>query len=352
MRVLFLDSSSVWSAGARAFHAAGMALATRGYDVAFACPPGSVLERRVRKAALAVYPVSRDRSPWQQARPVREALESHFADVVFAQEPGTHLAAAVAARRAAHGAVVRRIPAGEVFPSDRRTRWADRFAPAAYLVTAPTGGAQEPPTVPTIHAPLGIDPPAVIRAAGGDDGLHLACVASDADLPNAAEVLRAFALLAERHPRCRLTITGMGERLDECRILAAAVGVAKTVRWVSDAGNGADPLAGAAAAWVVASGDAGAFGCLDAMARGVPILAPRTPVTERYLDGERDPARFVALQAPEMAAAVEQLLARREMGAPRGDERGGLPDELREHGMANAFEQAARMAHARERKRS
>lgn len=343
----------------RAFFAAGRALAARSHEVAFACPPGSALERFAAAAAIPVYPVDEPRT-WPRARAVRSAIEAHFADVVFAQDTETHVAAALAARRTAHTAVVRRIPAGAVFPSDRATRWAERLAPAAYLVTAPTGGADAIPTVPTIHATVGVDPlpprddrgPGGPPALDGETGLHLACLTTDDDAPRALEVLRTLRLLAERHPRCRLTMIGIVRRRDECRVLAAAMGVADRVQWVAGHGERADALTGATVAWVLAGGDAEAFACLDAMARGLPVLAPRSPVIERYVDEEAQGTLFGTLRPPSMAAAVERLLAQPERRARVSRAaRARISGELTELAMASAFEHAARLAHSRERKR-
>lgn len=352
MRVLFLESATGWTGGARAFFAAGRALAARTHDVAFACPSGSALERRASAAAFPVYPVDEERP---RARPTRSAIEAHFAEVVFAQDTDAHLAAAMAARRTAHTAIVRRVPAGAVFPSDRRTRLAERMLPAAYLVTAPTAGADAIPTVPTIHATVGIDPPPrpADRSSGSGNTLHLACLATDDDVPSALEVIRSLRLLAERHSGCGMTMMGMARRLDECRVLAAAMGVADRIRWVPENGTRNHALAGATVAWVLAGGDAGAFGCLDAMAHGLPVFAPRSAVLERYLDESLQDLLFPALRPAEMAAAVDRLLAKPEDRARRSRvARARVSGELTELAMAGSFEHAARLAHSRERKRS
>lgn len=354
MRVLFLELAHGWTGGARAFFAAGRALAARSHDVAFACPSGSALERRAAAVAIPVYPVDEERLR-PRVRATRTAIEAHFAEVVFAQDSETHLAAAMAARRTAHTRIVRRVPAGAVFPSDRRTRMAERVAPGAYLVTAPTGGAEAIPKVPTIHATVGIDPPpsSRVRSPGGESPLHLACVATDDDALQAFEVVRSLRLLAERHPQCRLTMVGIARRLDECRVVAAAIGVADRIRWVAGVAEQHDALAGAAMAWVLAGGDAGAFGCLDAMAYGLPVFAPRSAVLERYVDEAALGAVFTALRPPEMAAAVDRLLARPDERARIARAaRARVTGELTELAMAGSFEHAARLAHARERKRA
>ena len=354
MRVLFLESADSWTGGARAFFAAGRTLAARSHAVAFACPSGSALERHAAAAAIPVYSVDEERLR-PRARATRSAIEAHFADVVFAQDTEAHLAAALAVRRTAHTALVRRVPAGAVFPSDRRTRWAERTAPAAYLVTAPTGGADTIPKLPTLNATVGIDPPPVppVRSSAGEDPLHLACVATDDDAMPALEVLRSLRLLAERHPRCRLTMVGIARRLDECRVLAAAMGVADRIRWVPENREGSDAFAGAALAWVLAGGDAGAFGCLDAMAHGLPVMAPRSPVFERYVDEAAQGALLSTLHPPEMAAVVDRLIAKPDERARASRAaRARVSGELSGLAMAASFEHAARLAQSRERKRS
>jgi len=56
VRILFLDTTAEWFGRAGAFLAAGRALAARGYDVTFACPPAPTLAARVRGAQLVTVP--------------------------------------------------------------------------------------------------------------------------------------------------------------------------------------------------------------------------------------------------------------------------------------------------------
>lgn len=353
VRLLFVDTAGSRSARTRAFLAAADALARRGSSVAIACPETSPLARQARLAGLPVFSVRFEGNRWQHARALRVVIEAHFADVVFVQDVDAHLAAALAMRRAPAGAIVRRVPAGAPFPTDRRTRWADDLAPTVYLVTSPAHEPAMSVDLPVVDTVLGVDVPheAPLSPAYVLSGPHLVCLASDDDVPALAETLRALRLLAERHPECRMTVGGIDARRDECRILAAAIGVADRVAWTNSDVAVRSLLRHASLAWVVADGDAGAFGCLDAMATGTAVLGRRTRVVARYLAHAAADQLLPALHPPLVAAATERLLAfpaRRDDAVRAGHARAAA--DFNERLMVNGFLEAARLAHARERK--
>ncbi|HEX7121485.1 MAG TPA: glycosyltransferase [Gemmatimonadaceae bacterium] len=353
IRLLFVETSDVWSARARAFFAAADALARRGSSVAFACPEKSSLARQARHLGHPVLPVKFEGSRWQHARALRTAIEAHFADVVFVQDADTHLAAALALRRAPSGAIVRRVPAGAGFPTDRRTRWADELAPTVYLVTSPSNQPELSIDLPVVDTVLGVDVPhdAPLSPAYVLSGPHLVCLASDDEVRPLGDMLRALRLLAERHPECRVTVGGIEARRDECRILAAAIGVADRVAWTNSDVAVRSLLRHASLAWVIADGDAGAFGCLDAMAVGTAVLGRRTRVVSRYLADATADQLLPELHPDLVAAATERLLTfsdRREAAVMAGHARAAA--DFNERLMVNGFLEAARLAHARERK--
>lgn len=355
MRLAFVEPAEGWSARTRAFLAAADALARRGSEVAFVCPVDSALATRARELRHPVFPVDLAANLWQQTRAIRVALESHFADVAFVQDTGTHFAAALALRRAASGAIVRRVPAGATFPADRRTRWADDMVPTVYLVTSP---AREPATTldrPVVDTVLGVEqqPERGEPPTESWRGPHLVCLGSDDDLDSVVNVMRAVRLLSERHPGCRLTVGGIHARRDESRIQAAAAGVADRVAWTNDERATREILPHASVAWVVSDGDAGGFGVLDAMSCGTAVLGRRTTVVGRYVTDRTLGDLLPELRPDLVAAATERLLSlpgRRSASAEDGYARAGK--EFTERDMVNGFLQAARQAHAKERQRA
>src|SRR6185436_14847703 len=122
-------------------------------------------------------------------------------------------------------------------------------------------------------------------------------------LDGVRSVLRTVALLAERHPRIRLTLGGTAAGLDTLRLHAAALNIARHVEFLPGVAE-TDALRGAEMAWVVAHEDEAAFGCLHVMARGIPVLAPHTEVTEHYVTHGIHGALFHSLEPPAMAATV------------------------------------------------
>jgi glycosyltransferase involved in cell wall biosynthesis len=174
------------------------------------------------------------------------------------------------------------------------------------------------------------------------------CVFEPAAALRAATVLRAVARLAPRHPDLEVVLAGPGAGDEGLQMHAAALGIHHRLRAVDPSrttaghdarhaasfgapsagvnGNGHSaparrpaPLAGAAVAWVVADGDDGAFGALDAMAAGVPVLADRGSAAARYVADAITGLHLTPGDVDGTAAALAQLLAsddtRHHMGA-------------------------------------
>jgi glycosyltransferase involved in cell wall biosynthesis len=358
VRILFFEPTSDWSGRTQAFLAAGRSLAARGYEVVFASPHGSVLAVGAGHAGLSVMPVDGRIGLGRRVRLLRRALMEHFVEVIFVHAEMDDLAASLAVRLAGRGAIVRRFPAGALPDTGWRTRAARRLAPVTYLLTgiAPEAVPHRETLRDTrlLRGELGIDLPTPFReeapAVGERASPRLACIASRTARHRVVNVFRAIALVAERHPRVRLSIGGSAARLDELRIHAAALHIAPHVEFHPGAGE-ADALRSAELAWVVADGDEAAFGCLHAMARGLPVLTEPSPVTEHFVEHGVHGALFPALEPPAMAAAIAVYAAQpaqREVMGRAGRNR--VARVFTEREMANGFEQATRFArdHARE----
>ncbi len=349
MRLLLHDASTGWSGKARVFFAAARALKARGYDVTVACPAGSPLEIRCRDRGWETMPIRPTATLAGRIRDLRRAVRDRFLDAVFVHNEADDLAGSVAVRLAGRGAVVRRLAAGELPATGWRTRIARRFAPGTFLFT----GTSPPdrvtwPRTEVVRGDLGIELPSGPRALASVTirGVpRLACIASRAARPHVLNVLRMVALLAERHPRVHLTLGGADLPADDLRLQAAALRIAPMVE-VSHQED--DLLRSCDVVWVTADADDAALGCLAAMARSLPVFAPRTDVTERFITSGVQGELFPALEPPVLAATLARYAAHpaRLTRAGRAA-RDRAAREFTERDLANGFEQAARVAHER-----
>ena len=344
MRLVFHDTSLHWSGSVRAFYAAGRALAARGHEVTFSCPPHSALEGRAREAELPTVPM-RGGAVLTQALRLRRLLRDHVTDVIFVHDEAGDLAASAAVRMVRRGAVVRRLPAGESLAPRWRTGVARRLAPVTYFLTASPQEIPPPPSGTIVRGELGVAIPLRSRerslAIDGRASPRLACIATGRSQQRVYGVLRTVALLAERHPRVRLTILGYGLAVDELRLHAASLNIARLVDFLPESAED-EALANSEIVWVVADGDDAAFGCLSAMARGLPVFAERTSVTEHFVTAGIHGELFRSLQPPLMAATVADYAAQPAQRARIGrNARLRVEGEFSEREMANAFERAS-----------
>jgi glycosyltransferase involved in cell wall biosynthesis len=347
MRLLFHDTSSHWSGSVRAFFAAGRVLAARGHEVMFSCAPRSALEWRAREAQLPTVAATGRAVP-AQALGLRRSLRDRVTDVIFVHDEAGDLAASAAVRMVRRGAVVRRLPAGESLVARWRTDVARRLAPVTYFLTASPVEIPPPPAGTIIRGELGVAIPLRSRerslAIDGRATPRLACIATGGSQQRVYSVLRTVALLAERHPRIRLTVMGYGLAVDELRVHAASLNIARLVDFLP-ASSEDEGLANAELVWVVADGDDAAFGCLSAMARGLPVFSERTAVTEHFVTAGIHGELFRSLQPPLMAATVADYAAQPAQRARVGhNARLRVEREFSEREMANAFERASRNA--------
>lgn len=165
------------------------------------------------------------------------------------------------------------------------------------------------------HVPLGADddlPPAPPRAEArarlGHDGPMLLSVGSLFHRRCVAELLRALALLTRRWPRLRLEIVGENRAYPPRDFVALAkrLGVERNVRFagfVDEAGL-ADRYAAADAAVALSVYEGFGLPALEALARGVPLLAADRPSLNEVVG---DAALLVD---PEDPAAISRGVAR------------------------------------------
>ncbi|MDQ2889387.1 MAG: glycosyltransferase [Gemmatimonadota bacterium] len=362
MRYLFLHSGREWSGTARAFAAAAQGLARRGHSVTFAAEPDSTVERVVSQTATAgerplldVEPIELGGTWLGAASELARLLRRKKADVVFVHTDREHLVAAVAYRLGSRARVVRRIRAGAGAGMRRTGRIAARIAPTCYLFASETDAQ-------TAHVPrratgrivarMGVPespPQNAADLAGGD--VNVVCVHDASSRSRAAAAIRTVAMLAPRHPGLRLVVIGEGAYDDDLRMQAAALNALQLVTFLGDRADQIEVMRSARLGWVVADADTAAYGILDFMSLGIPVLAPERSVAQELvlhdITGMLVPADDANLTAAVAAELLSSDSRREAMGAAA---RSRVGRENAEAAMIDGFELAA-AASARRAKR-
>lgn len=321
MRVLFHYADSDWSGRARVFAESARLIVDRGARVVITCRPDSVPEQRFGALAdVTVRPVEEGGGWLDESSRLRRVLRDEFSEVAVVHTAREHLVAAAALRLAERGAVLRRVPIGAAPRGARTERTAAFLATSGFVVaTEDDLQALALPRRPlrTTVVPLGVDAAAhdavqaTPRAALGlsPSSRLLVCAMDAAARTRVATVLRTVALLAERHGSLRLLLVGPDADHEDLRMHAAALGIIHRVSFLGEREDQASVLKAADIGWVVAEHDAAAYGALDFMALGVPLVAERGPIAARYVADGITGTLLPPSDAPSSAAAIATLLA-------------------------------------------
>ena len=352
MRAVFLVSGKELSASARAFVLAANGLKSRGHEVLVACESECPVHVRLAGAGLDVVSLKPDASSAGNAWQLRSLLKERPVDCVFVHTDAELLIATSALRLRRGGAsVVRRIPPFTSMTEGLTARLASRFGGTSLLFAASqdaTAFRETAGAARSFVAPMGVDvaahdkvPPPTRASFGIPAHARLIVCVQDGTSNGARTALRTLALLAPRHPDLRLAIVGPG-RLDDVRMQGSALGVNHLVSY---GGSNADELSlmnSAHIGWVAAAGDAGAFGFLDFMALGVPVLASRTPMNEHFVvDGITGMLLDTDADAALTSAAVAAFLGKDERrGAMSTAARARVAREFGVDPMIAGFEEA------------
>ncbi|MEO7963120.1 MAG: glycosyltransferase, partial [Gemmatimonadaceae bacterium] len=184
-----------------------------------------------------------------------------------------------------------------------------------------------------------------MRFPGESNALLL--VATRGALRRATNVVRATALLAQRHQALRLRVLGSVAYEQDLKLLAAALGLGRRVDWLGFS-DGAAAYHGVIAGWVIADGDDAATATLDVMSHGLAVMAERTSVAARYVSDGIHGVTMANLDPALMAAEIALLIADGDMRAAMGSAaRLRVEREFPLREMLAGFEQAARGARER-----
>ncbi len=326
-RCLFVVSDRWWTGSARALVSAARGLAARGYPAIVLAQQDSVPFAEALRGAgetggVEVLPLSprARRAGASRIHDLRRAIRSRDADVVFVHGDADHLAAAVAMvglRR--RPALVRRIAVGERVRPTRIGRVAERLAEATHLLTGRSGIDRAGADTPRFRVELGVTVPH--DASAGPPPVTtplIACVYDASATIHASRVLRAVTMLRKRHRQLAVCMMASSEAPERLRMQAAALGLSRVVRWLRTPQGAGDTLARASALVVAVGGDDAVFAILDGMAHGVPVVAPRAALFERYVANGISGILLDSFDAPACAAALATLVADPERRAAMG----------------------------------
>ncbi len=158
--------------------------------------------------------------------------------------------------------------------------------------------------------------------SGAHDTPVLVVVPDESDPMAALPSLRAAARIVQRHDALRVHLLGQSRVLQGLRVQAAALQIASHVTTGPLRFDAMEAPAGTVAAWVSATGDAGAAALLLAMAERVPVLVPSAsplaPLVADRISGvllnARDPLAD-SLAAGHLARLLGHGAEQRSMGA-------------------------------------
>ena len=317
MRALFYYTAPGWSGSARAFATAARGLAARGEPVTVACCADTPAEQSFAREGIEVVTLPPGGSVAGDAWRLRNVLREKFVEVVFLHTEREQLVASSAMRMAERGAIIRRIPAGQIATNGRAKSLSERLASSRLLFTTEADRARTPGAQGEFVAPLGVDAAKVdgIRAQartslGVDmDTQLIVCVTAGLARVRAGTALRTLALLAARHPNMRLALVGPGADHEDVHMHAAALGVTPLVHFLGERDDLPIVLAAADVGWVAADGDDGGFACLDFMAARVPIISERSPLIAHYVPDGIAGVLLPPADPSDTAATVASFLA-------------------------------------------
>lgn len=343
MHVLFLHTAREWSGTARLFARAGRGISERGAKVTLLVTPDSNVHQAVSPRRdpgqarhtpihepFEIIPFSTDGLFFSAARRLKRIFRRWDADAVFVTTDREHLIAATACWMSRNGSVVRWTPAGKKLEMGLSGRWAARLARTSYLFASEKDrrAAVIPKNaIESSVAELGVDvstypaangatvATADVAAAATDPKpaeplKYIVCVYDPTSRGRAATAIRTMSMLSPRHPNLRLMIVGPGSDDEDLRMQAAALRVLHLVSFLGDRDDVISLMQDAHLGWVVAEADTGAYGILDLMALGIPIVASEDGVAERYVANGICGALYPPDDSASTAAAVAGMLTR------------------------------------------
>lgn len=376
MRLIFLHTAREWSGTARAFARAGRGLAARGAKVTMVAPADSNVELGFTSQSRAgdahgkeqpfdVLPYDGSGFWYFASRRFRKLFRKWDANAVFVTTDREHLIAGMTCWLARRGAVIRRTPAGVKLNMSFSGRFASRLAPTIFLFAneADRHAAVLPKrAVQQTVAELGVDVDGYGAAPEnnepepaqpGTDARYIVCVYDPSSRGRAATAIRCISMLAPRHPDLRLLIVGAGSDHEDLRMQASALRILHLVSFLGERDDQVSIMRDADLGWIVAEGDTAAYGVLDLMALGKPLVASEVGVASHYVANGISGTLYPADDSAATAATVAGLLGHEETRLAMGRAaRTRVARDFPESDMIEAFARVADLAEKRSRQKA
>lgn len=384
MHVLFLHTAREWSGTARLFARAARGISERGAKVTFLVTPDSNVHLTVSPRRdpnqprhtpipepFEIIPFSTEGWFFSAARRLKKIFRRWDADVIFVTTDREHLIAATACLLTTNGSVVRWTPSGQKLEMGLGGRWGTRLARTSFLFA--TEADRRAANIPkraldSAIAEIGVDvsnyPTNGAKApeAEGDSASeekqtdplkYIVCVYDPTARGRAATAIRTISMLSPRHPNLRLMIVGPGSDDEDLRMQAAALRVLHLVSFLGERDDQIRIMRDAHLGWVVADADTGAYGILDLMALGIPIVASEGGVAQRYIAHGICGALYPPDDSASTAATVAGMLTSEEAREAMGKAaRVRVAREFREEQTIEGFDRAANAARTRSRRQA
>ena len=277
---------------------------------------------------------------------LRHLFRQWDVDVVFVHTEREHLIAAAACWLGRRGKVVRRTPASRDLVPHGQGKFANWLTETTYLFASDSDKrrARIPgKSARTAIASLGVDVSrypdrAAAQEPRPEDIRYIICVYDPTSRGRAATAIRTVAMLAPRHPYLRLIIFGSGSDSEDLRMQAAALNVMHLVSFLGERDDHLALMRDAELGWVVSEGDTAAYGILDLMALGVPVIAAEGGVAETYVANLISGSLIPPDDAATTAATVVTLLSSEEQRQAMGSAaRARVAREFPEQAMIDGF---------------
>ena len=324
MKILFYHSRREWTGTSRVIAIAARGLAKKGHTVRIVVPPDSSAEagfaRTLKGTESVEVLIYENRGGWfSGGRGLRSLFRRWESDYVVVHTPQEHFSAALACWLGRRGTVLRRVPPGGEVELGGWDNWPVKLAKTKLLFSFESDARAvelRSKKLPVEVAKLGMDvselPEKAEKKEPADPAAptfrYILCIRDPNSRGRAAMAIRTLARLAPRHEYLRLVIVGPGNDDEDLRMQAAALDVLGLVSLLGDRDDSISLMQNADLGWVVAEGDSGAFGALDLMALGVPVLAQSNGVASRYIADGINGAVLPADDPAMTAARVVSLL--------------------------------------------
>lgn len=325
MKILFYHSRREWTGTSRVIATAARGLAKKGHTARIVVPQDSAAEagfaRTLKGTESVEILIYENYGGWfAGGRGLRGLFRRWESDYVVVHNPKEHFSAALACFLGRRGTVIRRVPPGASVDLSGWDNWPVKLAKTKLLFSFESDAqavAVRSKKIPVEVATLGTDlsdlPEKPEKAEQAEPGTptfrYILCIRDPNSRGRAAMAIRTLARLAPRHDYLRLVIVGPGNDDEDLRMQAAALDVLGLVSLLGDRDDLVSLMQNADLGWVVAEGDSGAYGAIDLMALGVPVLAQSNGVASRYIADGINGAVLPADDPAMTAARVVNLLS-------------------------------------------